>query len=1202
MNNRTILKSPSVCLSWLFIAALGLLGSTSLVAQVLKLHYGLKTDQVGSSTVIDESGNGYNATLLNGAKIADFNGTRVIDLGSANGYVNIGAQFGSVIASLHNFSFVAKIFVPSATDISGDGNFVWSFANSTNIATDANGCLFYSLKTGRFAISPDNWTSEQTLNTANQLPKAVWKTIIYTQNEGLAKILIDGVLVKSGNITISPSQLGATPYNYLGRSCYTADAYLKDAKIADFRVYDGALSFEQIEQLSGVTSVYSAASVLAKYYFSSLKDSSGKYTGSLNNGAVLDSYSGLSVLSLGGANGYFNFGAGFGAIVSQLDSFSISSNLYVPNSADIAGSGNFVWTFANSTDMTNTANGNLFFTAGRSRYAISKTHYAGEYNVLSDNELPKGRWINLTYTQRKGVGKIFINGSIVAQAAVPIIPKELGATAYNFIGRSCYNGDNYLKSAMVDNFIVYRGALHESDILKQCKSLIPLNNVLDSLLLIEIAKTLVIPNANEIGSHIELVSEMGTGVTVSWQSVNANVISSDGLITRPPKGSAAVQVELTATLHLNNVSINKKITVTILPAYSDAESIQYDIANLTLVGDTDNLKTAIHLPTITPEGSMVVWQSDSPEYLSNEGLVVQLSPAGMGKKQVTLTATLINGTQSATKSFTVWVAEDEGFSAYLFAYFTGNDAAGEQIRFAVSNNGIDYTPLNNGQRIMSSDTISLKKGVRDPHILRGNDGKTFYMVATDMKSSEGWSSNRGIVMLKSTDLVNWKHATVNFPTKWPSKWGTVIRVWAPQTIYDPVAGRYLVYFSLRTSDATCPYDKIYYCYANDNFTDLLGEPKFLFDRGSATIDGDIVYSENERLYYLFFKNESMGGISQVTSKTLTEAAGQNPGSQWSSPSANLQQTTKAVEGAGVFKLINKNEWVLMYDCYVDGHYQFCTSTDLKNFKFAQDNYNINARHGTTIPITEAEANRLVAKWPATALSGRPLGARNTSILPNGCTIDHTNKTISLICKYGINVSNFNPMLYAAPGTVISPNGNTNFSNGGRNYTFTINNTTLSYMVTVKTSPNPLLDTVNLELLIGWNLVSLSVNPTQASVKQVFPNATKVKTTDVFFDSSVADFLNSLRTVEGGKAYLVYNSKNETVGISGLRITPKALHLNSGWNLYGSNSSQKASLENIFGDELINVKTIKNFSGFWNNSNAINSINSINPGNGYYILK
>ena len=93
--------------------------------------------------------------------------------------------------------------------------------------------------------------------------------------------------------------------------------------------------------------------------------------------------------------------------------------------------------------------------------------------------------------------------------------------------------------------------------------------------------------------------------------------------------------------------------------------------------------------------------------------------------------------------------------AYLFTYFNSNAPQDEQICYAISDDGYNYTPLNHGNPVITSDTIALTQCVRDPHILRCEDGKTFYMVATDMRSSLGWASNRGMVLLKSTDLIHW---------------------------------------------------------------------------------------------------------------------------------------------------------------------------------------------------------------------------------------------------------------------------------------------------------------------------------------------------------------------------------------------------------------------------------------------------------------
>ena len=299
-------------------------------------------------------------------------------------------------------------------------------------------------------------------------------------------------------------------------------------------------------------------------------------------------------------------------------------------------------------------------------------------------------------------------------------------------------------------------------------------------------------------------------------------------------------------------------------------------------------------------------------------------------------------------------------SKYLFAYFTGNAPAEEQVCYAVSDDGFNYTPLNGGKPIIASDSIALAKGVRDPHVLRGEDG-AFYMVLTDMRSSLGWTSNRGIILLRSKDLVHWTHHTVHFPEKYKgSNFANVIRVWAPQTIYDKSAGKYMVYFSLLTNDGTIAYDKVYYCYANRDFSDLEGEPRLLFDFGESAIDTDIVQDE-QGVYHLFFKTEAgkHKGIKQYTFRDL------HAPQTWTLHDGFCEVTKQAVEGAGVFPLISGG-WCLMYDCYMNGHYQFAKSQDLNSFTYVQDTETKGAftpRHGTTIQISAKEYKRLLKAFP-----------------------------------------------------------------------------------------------------------------------------------------------------------------------------------------------------------------------------------------------
>lgn len=314
--------------------------------------------------------------------------------------------------------------------------------------------------------------------------------------------------------------------------------------------------------------------------------------------------------------------------------------------------------------------------------------------------------------------------------------------------------------------------------------------------------------------------------------------------------------------------------------------------------------------------------------------------------------------------------QEKDYVAYLFTYFTGNHISEEAVCYAVSMDGYSYWALNGGKPVLDSKVISSTGGVRDPHILRGEDGKTFYMVLTDMVSANGWDSNRAMVMLKSNDLVNWTHTVINMQKKYEGQ-ESLKRVWAPQTIFDPEAGKYMVYWSMQYAGGP---DIIYYAYANDDFTDLEGEPKVLFlpENRKSCIDGDIVYKDG--VFHLFYKTEGHGnGIKVATTRSLTSG-------QWTEEPDYKQQTTDAVEGAGTFKLIGQDKYILMYDVYMKGRYQFTETTDLKNFKVIDNDVKMNfhPRHGTIIPITRDELLRITEKWGKPAELGQ---LPNNPVLP-----------------------------------------------------------------------------------------------------------------------------------------------------------------------------------------------------------------------------
>lgn len=310
-------------------------------------------------------------------------------------------------------------------------------------------------------------------------------------------------------------------------------------------------------------------------------------------------------------------------------------------------------------------------------------------------------------------------------------------------------------------------------------------------------------------------------------------------------------------------------------------------------------------------------------------------------------------------------AEEDKYAGYLFAYFEGSGTPElqEQLRFAVSTDAVHWTALNDNKPIIASDTISKSGGIRDPHILRGEDGKTYYIVATDMFTvKNGWGENPGIVLMKSDNLIDWSHAYIELAKDYPEHFGNAHWVWAPQTIYDPVVKKYMIYFTLNRKEVGGLVT--YYAYANEDFTGFESEPKELFSAKFGSIDNDIIYKDG--VWHLFYKGntkdesgkEIKNGIQKATSTCL-----QGPWTEdFKYYDAYAGKTP--VEGSSIFKLNDSETYILMYDLYTSGKYEYQSSHDLCEFDsvpkaFVKDFF---PRHGSVISVTQKELDVLQAKW------------------------------------------------------------------------------------------------------------------------------------------------------------------------------------------------------------------------------------------------
>lgn len=319
--------------------------------------------------------------------------------------------------------------------------------------------------------------------------------------------------------------------------------------------------------------------------------------------------------------------------------------------------------------------------------------------------------------------------------------------------------------------------------------------------------------------------------------------------------------------------------------------------------------------------------------------------------------------------------EEDELAAYLLVYFKDED---HSLHMAISTDGRSFTDINEGKPVIAGDTIAEQQGIRDPHIYRGPDGN-FYLAMTDLhifakryglRDTEwqrdgdeyGWGNNRGFVLMKSKDLINWSKSNVLLKDQFDG-YDEVGAAWAPETIYDPEAKQMMIYFTMRFGTGQT---KMYYAYTDDDFTKLVSKPELLFDYPDDKIqvlDADISEVDGQ-FNMMYVAQEQPGGIKLATSSQVNKNYQYQP--EW------IDEEPGACEAPNVWKVIGEDRWIVMYDIFsIQPHnFGFLETTDFKNYKdlghfnegvMKTTNFS-SPKHGAVIRLTRKEAERLSQNW------------------------------------------------------------------------------------------------------------------------------------------------------------------------------------------------------------------------------------------------
>jgi hypothetical protein len=525
-----------------------------------------------------------------------------LDLGNGTGYFDMGTDIGKAIYSLGDYTMMGYFRIDDTyPSIATDGNFYWTFSNTNDVLTDKNGYIIGSLKAESQSVSTGYYSSGNQATaptTAANAGLGAWHHFAYTQKGDTGTVFVDGVAIGTNSaMTNVPSSIAlagrtGTLYNWLGRSNYVLDVYLRKALLYDFQVLSLSVSandlingwegFESVQNtLDKLTLAYAenpdytapelttemndlllgdlsavktdiplptqgthdptiaiiwkttnanlisttgvvtrpnyynyndtltatltkngqsltksfpatvvvkdgsqfANDLLVKYDFSTVTDSvvtdvaEKHFTGTLKNNAKVQSIGTsvkYNVLNLGDSIGYFDMGPEVGKLMYNLNDYTMSAYYRIDTGYVATGAGNFIWSFANGANEKTDQNGYVIGALNNQSVSITPGYYistSGNQSVSLAAIPLTGGWHSFTYVQSGTTGTVYVDGANVASADTitnlpsTALPKrgQLG-TLYNWIGRSCFAGDAYLKKTLVYDFRLYRVALTDEQI------------------------------------------------------------------------------------------------------------------------------------------------------------------------------------------------------------------------------------------------------------------------------------------------------------------------------------------------------------------------------------------------------------------------------------------------------------------------------------------------------------------------------------------------------------------------------------------------------------------------------------------------------------------------------------------------------------------------------------------------------------------
>ena len=295
-----------------------------------------------------------------------------------------------------------------------------------------------------------------------------------------------------------------------------------------------------------------------------------------------------------------------------------------------------------------------------------------------------------------------------------------------------------------------------------------------------------------------------------------------------------------------------------------------------------------------------------------------------------------------------------GKGSWVFAYF--KEPGSQGIYLALSRDGYTFEPLNDGQPWVKPE----KPGeiMRDVFLTREPAGDGFRMVWT-----WGWRGT-SFGTAASKDLMHWS-AQKEVPIM--REFAGAHNVWAPETYWDEKRGEWLLIWSTSFEPGTAPAGvpeghRIWASRTKDFET--FTKPEVYFDPGFVVIDATMFHRtfRGRKDWVLVVKDQSVDPL-RYSERWASGPTVEGPWGPLSGPINESWSEGPSVVHAG-------DAWVVYYDHYraPRARYEGVRTRDWQHWESVNEEMHFPeaAKHGSFLEVTEAEADRLLARHDGAA--------------------------------------------------------------------------------------------------------------------------------------------------------------------------------------------------------------------------------------------